>query len=266
MSSPVRSFALSGWRQVAAGVYVLVAEPEAVTIGLIVGSEGALVVDTGSSPDQGRQIRASVSEVTDQPVVGAVATHAHYDHSFGLAAFDDLVTIGHESLRDRLTNPPNREIAVATALDLGGRRVEIAHIGQGHTEGDLVVVVPDADIIFTGDLLESAGPPHFGDDCFPAEWAATLDGVIGLMTERSQAIPGHGEPVNREFVFQQRGEIAGVTGEIRRLVEEGVAEADAFERGSWPYPEEFIRAGIARGYAELAGLAVKGTRPTLPMA
>ena len=54
---------------------------------------------------------------------------------------------------------PNMEIAVATALDLGDRRVEIAHLGRGHTDGDLLVVVPDADLLFAGDLLESAGPP-----------------------------------------------------------------------------------------------------------
>ena len=91
------------------------------------------------------------------------------------------------------------------ALDLGDRRVEIAHLGRGHTEGDLVVVVPDADVLFAGDLLESAGPPSFGPDSVPDEWPATLDAVIGLMTATTVAVPGHGEPVGREFVFEQRG-------------------------------------------------------------
>jgi len=75
-------------------------------------------------------------------------------------------------------------------------------------DGDLVVVVPDADVLFTGDLLESAGPPSFGTDSVPDEWPATLDAVIGLMTATTLAIPGHGEPVDREFVFEQRGWIA----------------------------------------------------------
>ena len=103
---------------------------------------------------------------------------------------------------------PNVEIAVATALDLGDRRVEIAHLGRGHTDGDLVVVMPDSDVLFTGDLLESAGPPSFGPDSVPDEWPATLDAVIGLMTATTLAIPGHGEPVDRKFVFEQRGWIA----------------------------------------------------------
>jgi glyoxylase-like metal-dependent hydrolase (beta-lactamase superfamily II) len=103
---------------------------------------------------------------------------------------------------------PNVEIAVATAVELGDRRVEIAHLGRGHTDGDLVVVVPDADVLFAGDLLESAGPPSFGPDSVPDEWPATLDAVIGLMTSGTLAVPGHGEPVDRNFVFEQRGRIA----------------------------------------------------------
>ena len=93
-----------------------------------------------------------------------------------------------------------------------------------------------------------------------------MDGVIGLMTDKTLAIPGHGEPVNREFVFNQRGEIAAVSGEIRRLVESGVAQSTALTSGSWPYPEANVAAGVARGYAALSGLGVKGTRPTLPLA
>jgi glyoxylase-like metal-dependent hydrolase (beta-lactamase superfamily II) len=152
-------------------------------------------------------------------------------------------------------------------LDLGGgRRVEIAHLGLGHTDGDLVVVIPDADLLFVGDLLESAGPPWYGDDSYPHEWATTADGVIGLMTATTRAIPGHGEPVDRLFTFAQRGEIAGVAGEILRLVEAGVPEAEALARGNWPFPEANIEAGVARGYRALDALGVKGTRPTLPLA
>lgn len=272
---------LSGWREVAAGIYVCVGEPATVTLGLVVGSEGALIVDTGSSPAQGRALRESVASVTSVPVVAAVATHWHHDHLFGLAAFTDLVTVGHESLVDRLAEvrtaadapafaagltDPSRAIAVAMALDLGGRRVEVAHLGRGHTDGDLVVVVPDADVLFAGDLIESAGPPWYGDDSVPHEWASTLDGVIGLMTARSVAIPGHGPEVDREFVFNARGEIAAVSGEIRHLVETGVAEADAYAAGSWRFPSANLAAGIARGYADLAGHGLKGTRPTLPLA
>jgi glyoxylase-like metal-dependent hydrolase (beta-lactamase superfamily II) len=211
---------------VAPGVFLAAAEPESVNLGLVLGSERALLVDTGSSPAQGRAVRDSVSRITDVPLAAVTITHWHYDHSFGLAAFSDLQTIAHESVRGRLRSTaarveaerlgvdpaeltlPNREIVVAAGLDLGGRRVEVAHLGRGHTDGDVVIVVPDADLVFAGDLIESAGPPSYGPDSVPEEWASTVDGLIGLMTAQTVAVPGHGEPVNREFVFGQRGRIA----------------------------------------------------------
>ncbi len=222
----MNEFALGTWQELVPGIYRAVAEPESVNLGLVVGTEGALLVDTGSSPAQGRTIRDSVAAVTDRPLVAVAVTHWHFDHAFGLAAFADLVTVAHESVPARLGSSeaaaeavrlgiaaadlgrPSRELVVATAFDLGGRRVEVAHLGRGHTDGDLVVVVPDAGVVFAGDLIESAGPPSFGPDSAPDEWAGTLDGLVGLMTERSVAVPGHGDPVDRQFVFSQRGEVA----------------------------------------------------------
>ena len=216
---PAATAALSPWRELRSGLYVALAEPESVNLGLIVGSQGALLVDTVSTPVQGRALRATLAAVTDVPLTAVVVTHWHYDHAFGLAAFADVPRIAHESVRFRLSSAeaaaearrlgldpqeleqPSVEIAVATAFDLGDRRVDIVHLGRGHTDGDLLVVVPDADVVFAGDLLESAGPPSFGPDSVPDEWPATLDVLIGLMTATTLAVPGHGEPVSREFVF-----------------------------------------------------------------
>ena len=269
MSQPAPGAEPGPWREVAGGVYVCVAQPASVNLGLVVGSDFALVVDTGSSPWQGRLLRNAARELTDTAIQAAVATHWHYDHCFGLAGFTDVTTFAHESVAARLQSREaaavaadlgvevselavaSREIAVASALDLGDRRVEIAHLGRGHTDGDLVVVVPDANILFAGDLIESATAPRYGDDSFPHEWAATLDSVIGLMTADTVAIPGHGGPVNREFVFGQRGRVAAVSGEIRRLSEAGISAPEALQAGSWPFPAAHVADGIDAGYRQL---------------
>ncbi len=219
-------FSLGAWTEVANGVWRSVVEPEAVNVGLVVGRDGCLLVDCGSSPAHGALIRQSIASVTAHPLVAVVVTHWHYDHAFGLAAFGDVETIGHESVATRLVSTeaasaadelridphslaaPRRQIAVAAAVDLGGRRVEIAHLGRGHTDGDLLVVVPDANVVFAGDLIESSGPPSYGGDSHPQEWASTLDGLVGLMTADTVAVPGHGDPVDREFVFEARGRAA----------------------------------------------------------
>jgi glyoxylase-like metal-dependent hydrolase (beta-lactamase superfamily II) len=278
MSQPGSRAEPGPWREAADGVYVCVVQPASVNVGLIVGSDFAMVVDTGSSPWQGRLLRHAASEVTNAAIQAAVATHWHYDHCFGLAGFADVSTFAHESVAARLQSREaaavaadlgvevselavaSREVAVASAVDLGGQRVEIAHLGRGHTDGDLVVVVPDADVLFAGDLIESASAPWYGDDSFPHEWAGTLDSVIGLMTADTVAIPGHGGPVNREFVFGQRGRVAAVSGEIRRLSEAGISALEALDAGSWPFPAPHITDGIEAGYRQL-----EGGRKTLPL-
>ena len=145
------------------GVWRAVAEPDAVNLVLVVGSERALLVDTGSSPEQGRAVRAAVAAVTGSRW-SVVVTHGHYDHAFGLAAFADLTTVAHESVppgwprprrprtptgwdSDRRAGRADREWCWRPRSTCGGRRVEVAHLGRGHTDGDLVVVVPDADLV-----------------------------------------------------------------------------------------------------------------------
>jgi glyoxylase-like metal-dependent hydrolase (beta-lactamase superfamily II) len=284
VSTPPQSAKLGDWHAIAEGVLLLVAEPAGVNLALVQGSDAAVLVDAGSSPAQGRALRVAVERQIRVPIAAVVATHWHYDHAFGLAGFSGLPTVAHESVRARLASPeaaleagrlgfpagelaaPTRDLALAAAYDLGGgRRVEIAHLGRGHTEGDLVVVVPDADLVFAGDLIESSGPPSYGPDSFADEWPATLDGLIGLMTSTTRAVPGHGDPVDREFVFGQRGRIAAVAAELGRLAGLGVRAEDAEDRADWALPFAAIRPGVEAALAQ-AGRVRGPRRLNLPLA
>lgn len=114
-------------------------------------------------------------------------------------------------------------MALARMINLGDRYVELVHFGRGHTAGDVVVIVPDAQLIFTGDLLEQSAPPAMGADCYLKEWPAALDGVLGLVSEDTLLVPGHGEPVDRVFaLFTQRAEISAVYGQVEHLIGQGV--------------------------------------------
>lgn len=279
--------ALGAWRDLGGGVHAARAEPDAVTIGLVVGADGALVIDTGSTPAQGRTIRAAAEERAGVPVVGVVVTHAHTDHWRGLAGFDSVTSYGHETLVQRLAavsgtdasaadlRAPTRAFALAASVDLGGIRVEMAHVGRGHTEGDVVVTVTRPPVgrsrvgapshVFVGDLLESAGPPWFGADAYPMEWPATLDGVFELVDEATVLVPGHGEAVTRNDMIGQRAEIAAVAGELHRLVEAGIAPQHAAEQGQWPFPFEHLAEVIVPAYDQLHASGVRATRPTLPL-
>lgn len=262
------------------GIWRAVAQPAAVNVVLIAGTAGAVVVDTGSSPTQGAAIRAAADELLGVPLIGAVVTHAHFDHYYGLAAFDDLPTYGHESLAEALhaeqvadeatdlgfepneLRAPNRPLALARMIDLGDRHVEIVHFGPGHTGGDVVVIVPDADVIVTGDLFEQSAPPAMGADCHLKAWPAALDGILGLVNERTLLVPGHGEPFDRVFAFTQRAEISAVYGQVEYLIAQGVKLDDALKTGEWQYDDDTIAAVLPIAYAQLAAEG-KVPRPKL---
>ena len=95
------------------------------------------------------------------------------------------------------------------------------------------------------------GVPGFGADCWPMDWPATLDLVVGLLTPASVVVPGHGLPVGRDFVEEQRGAIGVVAETIRDLASRGVPAGEALAAGQWPYPAEELRFAVERGYAHL---------------
>lgn len=257
-----------------------------VNVTVVRGERGLVVVDTHGSLASGRALVDDVRALGRGEVVAVVTTHDHYDHAFGTGAFLEawgpLPVHAHETAAALLTEAARRgtgeyrgehaeevhatEVVVpdhvfssAAVLDLGDRVLELVHPGRGHTAGDLVVRVPDADVLLAGDLVEEAPPagagdgavPAYGADSFPLEWPWSLDVVLSLTTARSVVVPGHGSPVDRDFVEVQRNEIGLVATEIRDLVARGVPEAEALATGSWPYPAATLADAVARGYSQL---------------
>lgn len=274
MSNPVPASvpatSLGPWVEIGPRTWRAVAEPEAVTIGLVAGSAGALVIDTGSTPAQGQQIRRTAEQVAGVPVVGVALTHAHYDHVGGLAAFADLPRYAHVGLAVHLVDAsllaelaphgvgpgdmpaPDRTFGVARAVDLGDRVVELVSVGLAHTDHDVMAVVADVKRIFAGDIIEPAGP-EIGPDADPERWPGALDHLIGLMLRPGWlAYPGHGDPMEMADISLQRGWLASILGEVTNLVTAGVRYEDSESAGDWPFPWERIAAGVRTAYARLA--------------
>ncbi len=147
--------------------------------------------------------------------------------------------------------PADTTFSSAVALDLGDRLVELVHPGRGHTAGDLVVRVPDADVVLAGDLVEESGPPGFGGDCYPMDWPLSLDIVLGLLTTSSVVVPGHGAVVDREFVEDQRNAIGVLAETVRDLATRGVPLAEALDAAEWPFPREHLGDAVRRAYEHL---------------
>ena len=261
-----------------------------VNVTLIGGERGLLVVDTNASATAARAVLDDVRRLglpgPAGQVVGVVNTHEHFDHTFGnaefRAAYGQIPIHAHEvaaertvaagerikNLYDAEPDDPHRDeirsteilaadstFSSAVVLDLGDRQVELVHPGRGHTAGDLVARIPDCDVLLAGDLVEESaardGVPGFGDDCYPLEWPLSLDIVLGLSTPATVVVPGHGAPVGREFVEDQRNAIGIVAETIRDLATRGVPLDQALEVGEWPYPRAELAAAVRRGYEHL---------------
>jgi glyoxylase-like metal-dependent hydrolase (beta-lactamase superfamily II) len=261
------------WREVADQVFVRRYADYNVNVGLIVGGETALVVDTRGSERQGRELLGEIRRMTHLRLVAA-NTHHHYDHAFGNVAFLPAEIWGHERCAARLRadgrstqfelaaalpelaqeytetriTPPNKTFRDSVSLDLGGRRVQLTHFGRGHTDNDVVVVVPDVHVILAGDLVEQGAPPSF-EDSYPMDWPGTLGRMLDVAD--GPIVPGHGDVVSRSFVEAQLADVSALAQLARRVSFDGGSADDALLLS--PFPATVARVALQRAFAQLAG-------------
>jgi glyoxylase-like metal-dependent hydrolase (beta-lactamase superfamily II) len=267
--------------EVGPAVFVLRYPVLDVSVTLILGETSAAVVDTLSSDRQARELRDVVRTVTALPLV-LVNTHYHFDHSYGnrILAEGDRPIWGHEAAARALREdgeqdqrlwyemyrpthpdlaeelaavsirPPDHTVHRQATVDLGGRVVELLHFGRGHTDGDIVVSVADASVLVAGDLVESAGPPSFGD-AYPLEWPETVGAILHVTTPATVVVPGHGPAVDVDFVRAQHNDLT----ELAWLIRDGHADGAPAEAiaAKAPFDPPTALKAVRRGLAELGG-------------
>ncbi|HUH67974.1 MAG TPA: MBL fold metallo-hydrolase [Mycobacterium sp.] len=215
-----------------------------VTVGLVRGHNGALLVDTGTTLAEAAAIDADVRQLAGRSITHVVLTHKHFDHVLGSSMFaeadiycapevveylssatdeirDDALQYGADAAEiDRAIaalRPPHHGIYDAV-INLGDRIVTIAYLGRGHTTSDLVVVAPGTDdddgrvVVFTGDLVEESADPAIDADSDVAAWPATLDRLLAIGGPEAVYVPGHGKTVDAKFIRRQRDWLKGRAG------------------------------------------------------
>ncbi len=222
------------WERLADGVHRTRLAFLDVTIGLIEGKTGAMLVDTGTTLTGAAAIDADVRAIAGQRVRHIVLTHKHFDHVLGASAFAgaeihcapevaEYMSATEELRTDALRHgadaaevdraiaalrTPDRTVYDAV-VDLGDRSVSIRHLGRGHTDADLIVVVPPAasaarTVVFCGDLVEESGDPAIDADSDVAAWPATLDRLLDAGGAGAVYVPGHGAVVDAAFIRWQQ--------------------------------------------------------------
>jgi glyoxylase-like metal-dependent hydrolase (beta-lactamase superfamily II) len=266
-----------GWDEVGDRVYVRRYEFYDQNIGVILGRDAALVIDTRTTHVQAREILDDLRELTSAPVEIVVDTHGHFDHAFGNRVFRPATIWGHvgcrpfmertgDARRERIMSelpdlagdiraveidPPDRSFEEHAVVEVGGRQVELRFLGRGHTDHDVVVLVPGTGVVFAGDLLEEGAVPSFGDS-YPLEWPVTVDRLAPLV--EAIAIPGHGDPGGPDWVREQAAELRAVA-ELGERMAAGELDLDqAVAMTPYPaYPAEDVRRPLKRAAAHARG-------------
>jgi glyoxylase-like metal-dependent hydrolase (beta-lactamase superfamily II) len=164
----------------------------------------------------------------------------------GLAETPDVAG----DLAEVVLDPPDHTFTDRATLDLDGRVVDLAFLGRGHTDNDIVITIADADVMCVGDLLENGAPPWFGDG-YPMDWPATARAILDRTGERTVVVPGHGAHAGRAFVEQSLGEIRAIA-DLSSRVHAGDLDLEAAVAAA-PYRPAAAREALERGVAQLNG-------------
>jgi glyoxylase-like metal-dependent hydrolase (beta-lactamase superfamily II) len=168
-----------------------------------------LVVDSFFRPNTARALLSEIRKITPKPIRYVVNTHYHLDHVAGDQVFKDAgaIIVAHRNVRawirpenlrmfgnaQRIAQLPLPDLVTESPITiwLGARRVDVRP-AEGHTGGDLVVSVPDAKVLFCGDLLWRM-PPNIVDGAV-SKWIATDRSFEDLPEAASMVfVPGHGD-------------------------------------------------------------------------
>ncbi|SDR62618.1 Glyoxylase, beta-lactamase superfamily II [Rhizobiales bacterium GAS191] len=278
--------------QLGEGLYAYTAEGDPNT-GVIVGDDGCVVIDTQATPSMAQDVIARIRDVTDKPIKYVVLSHYHAVRVFGASAYAGATIVASDATRGLIVErgeadkasemgrfprlfqgaesvPPGLVWPRITfpsemTLWLGKREVRLAHIGRGHTAGDIIAWVPDAQVVFSGDLVEYHSACYCGD-AHLADWPATLDRLAGLRPKalvpgRGAALPtsrqvAEGIALTREFLQALFGAAQASVAKGRTLKECFAATRDAMDArfGSFAIYEHCLPFNVSRAYDEARGI------------
>jgi glyoxylase-like metal-dependent hydrolase (beta-lactamase superfamily II) len=252
-------------------------------IGVIGGTHSVLVIETGMGPRNAEKVLAFATEYAKGRTLYLTTTHFHPEHAFGARVFSghatylvnkaqasDLATKGpgYIGMFTGFGDPVARQlegVELATPdlvyddaydLDLGGRMVHLRAAGRAHTKGDQVITVPDAEVMFTGDLVETGQfaifpwfPPH-DTDVSGVRWIKVLE-RLSAQTPR-QVVPGHNDLGGPELLSDVHDYLELLRDETWRRQDSAmsedtiageVAELMVKQHPSWE-GQEWIRPGV----------------------
>ncbi|WP_170578303.1 MBL fold metallo-hydrolase [Ruegeria arenilitoris] len=277
--------------EIGKGLYAFTAQGDP-NSGVIIGDDSVMIIEAQATPRLARKVIDCVRSVTDKPITHLALTHYHAVRVLGASAYEAQQIImsdkaramvaergqedwdsefqrfprlfeGHESIpgltwpttsfRDRMT------------VYLGNRRVDLMHLGRAHTAGDIVIHVPDQNVMFTGDIVEYHSACYCGDGHF-GDWGGTLDAIKAF--DLNAIAPGRGDALigadmvnaaiesTRDFVnstYRPAARVAACGGTLKQAWDAVRAECDP-KFADYAIYEHCLPFNVARAYDEARGI------------
>lgn len=267
-------------------VFAAIAKPKSSAgsnAGFVIGEDGVAVIDTFQDAAAARQLLAEIQKLTKLPIKFVVNTHYHLDHVTGNAVFAQAgaVVIAHKNVRGWIHTEnlkffgagikpeqkawidglfaPNLVYDSSVELFLGARRVLVRYF-LGHTGGDSVVSVPDANVYFCGDLFWNRTLPNL-IDASTEKWIAS-DLKMADEAPKATFVPGHGDVGTVVEVRAMAAYITDLRAALAQPVKDGLKD-DALlnavlpqlkqKYGEWNYFDHFAKPNILDTAKELRG-------------
>ncbi len=232
-------------KQVAPDLYFYYNDSSSNSAFLVTG-EGVLVVDSGQHPADARELLAHIRKVTDKPIRYVINTHFHGDHVFGNTVFHSqgATIIAHRDTVTMMRTHYTQEIARRAdyykrfgrdpvelrmdlpdlALDgnlsitLGGRTINLIHLGAGQNPGDMLVHFPHARTVFVGGPFARRNWSNTSFTPSVDNWIAMLKKIAAMDVDRF--LPGHGDIGNQQDVLDE----ARLLGDFQAAMKTGMAQ------------------------------------------
>lgn len=273
----------------------------ATSAGLIVGSRGALLVETMLNKRLFDQLQAQIREVTTTPILYAVNTSFHGDHSYGnmyltkttrIIQHENTQTYIDEHLADDKAfmirnfgtgrgiegiEAREADVLVETGesitIDLGGKRVRIMDFGYAQTGGDLFVWEPESKVLWTGNPViakQPALPWLLGGHL--VETLETLKRVYEFLPADARIIPGHGVEMGREDMRWQIDYLSAVKAQVQAAIDEGLTLEQTVAKVTLPEFAGYVLFGwvhpslnVPAAYKDLTAVRSSSIRSSTPI-
>jgi glyoxylase-like metal-dependent hydrolase (beta-lactamase superfamily II) len=245
----------------------------------IIGDKGVILVDTGFTDEVGAHLARAVARITPKPITHIINTHHHGDHVLGNAAFKNVQVISSEACRELVEKTgyewlgmvedatgrkfPNTRPVPATLTFKEGTRTEqtingvrlVLWVPKGsHTPGDMMVHLPDDNVLISGDILVHNITPNFRDGKIKS-WIGTLDEIVALNPKT--IVPGHGPLMTTARAAAMKDRMATLYAAVEAGYRKGLSDSeirstlDLSEWRKFHYYEELMGPNVNATYLEV---------------